>query len=117
MTDSLGSSYVCKWVLAAAKLPACNRPTCRHSRVHYSHPDEGRIRSGLDQDHVSRSFYDQVGHALALGANWGRNLDALDDVLSGRDRGVPDDGFTFKWVHSDVSRANLGYPETAKQLE
>ena len=62
-------------------------------------------------------FYDQVGSSLAIGDNWGHNLDALDDVFYGGDFGIPEDGFTLKWVHSDVSRANLGYLETVKQLE
>ena len=61
-------------------------------------------------------FYDQVGSSLALGG-WGRNLDALDDVLCGGYGGVPEEGFTLKWVKSDISRANLGYPETVRQLE
>jgi len=62
------------------------------------------------------SFYEQISSSLAFG-EWGRNLDALDDVLGGGDYGVPEDGFTLTWVHSDVSRANLGYPETVRQLE
>ncbi len=62
-------------------------------------------------------FFDQIGSSLALGEEWGRNLDALDDVLCGGDYGVSNDGFTLKWVHSDVSRVELGYAETVRQLE
>jgi RNAse (barnase) inhibitor barstar len=62
-------------------------------------------------------FYDHIGSSLGLDGSWGRNLDALDDVLSGGDHGVPEDGFTLTWVHSNISRANLGYPETVRQLE
>ena len=62
------------------------------------------------------AVYNQVSSSLALG-DWGRNLDALDDVLDGENGNIPKDGFTLKWVHSDVSRANLGYPETVRQLE
>ncbi|WP_265563074.1 barstar family protein [Sphingomicrobium arenosum] len=62
------------------------------------------------------AFYDQISRSMALG-DWGRNLDALDDVLCGEHGGVPENGFTLRWVRSDVSRANLGYPETVRQLE
>lgn len=63
------------------------------------------------------AFYDQIGSSMGLGDRWGRNLDALDDVLSGGDLGVPENGFTLRWVQSEVSRENLGYPETVRQLE
>jgi RNAse (barnase) inhibitor barstar len=62
------------------------------------------------------AFYDQISDSLIPGAYWGRNLDALDDILIGG-FGTPEGGFVLRWTHSDVSRAHLGYPETVKQLE
>lgn len=61
-------------------------------------------------------FYDQISERLIPGAKWGRNLDAFNDILRGG-FGTPDDGFTLRWAHSDVSRENLGYLETVRQLE
>lgn len=47
---------------------------------------------------------------------WGRNLDAFNDVLRGG-FGTPDDGFTIRWKNHKVSKEQLGYAETARQLE
>ncbi|WP_210166376.1 barstar family protein [Neorhizobium galegae] len=57
-------------------------------------------------------------HAAILipGAYWGRNLDAFNDVLRGG-FGTPEGGFVLRWTNSGVSRANLGHPETVRQLE
>ncbi len=44
------------------------------------------------------------------------NLDAFNDVLRGG-FGTPDEGFTLRWRHHEVSRQRLGYPETVRQLE
>ena len=62
------------------------------------------------------AFYDQIGDAFGLGVCCGRNLDALDDILSGGDL-IPEGGFILRWTYSDASRANLGYAETVRQLE
>jgi RNAse (barnase) inhibitor barstar len=62
------------------------------------------------------TFYDEIGRVLIPGYQWGRNLDAFDDVLSGG-FGTPDEGFTLKWSHSTASKEKLGYPETVRQLE
>ncbi|WP_067678099.1 barstar family protein [Tsuneonella dongtanensis] len=62
------------------------------------------------------TFYDQVSSVLIPDADWGRNLDAFNDILRGG-FGTPADGFVLRWTHSAASRANLGYPETARQLE
>jgi RNAse (barnase) inhibitor barstar len=59
-------------------------------------------------------FYDEVTRALEL-SSWGRNLDALNDVLRG---GFGTDGpFVLRWTHSAESRRLLGYPETVRYLE
>ena len=62
------------------------------------------------------TFYDEIGHVLIPGHQWGRNLDAFNDILRGG-FGTPDEGFTLKWSHSAVSKEKLGYPETVRQLE
>ncbi|MDX3098846.1 barstar family protein [Streptomyces sp. ME19-03-3] len=48
---------------------------------------------------------------------FGRNLDAFADCLSGGP-GHPDvDDYVVEWRDHDVSRDQLGYPETVRQLE
>ncbi len=60
-------------------------------------------------------FYDEVSRVLIPGAVWGKNLDALNDVLHGG-FGTPEDGFELRWVNHELSRERLGYPETVRQL-
>jgi len=60
-------------------------------------------------------FYGEIDRVLGL-SNWGRNLDALDDVLQGG-FGTPDEGFTIRWKNHTLSRERLGYPETVRQLK
>lgn len=62
------------------------------------------------------TFYDQVSEKIIPGANWGRSLDAFNDILRGG-FGTPEGGFVLRWTHSAVSRTNLSYPETVRQLE
>jgi RNAse (barnase) inhibitor barstar len=61
-------------------------------------------------------FYDEIGGTLIPGASSGRNLDAFNDVLRGG-FDTPKDGFILRWMHSEMSREKLGYPETVRQLE
>lgn len=61
-------------------------------------------------------FYEEIGRALIPDKEWGRNLDALNDVLRGG-FGTPEGGFQLRWKNSDVSRQRLAYPETIRQLE
>lgn len=61
-------------------------------------------------------FYDEVTRVLVPNASWGRNLDALNDILHGG-FGTPEDGFTLRWLNHELSRERLGYPETVRQLE
>jgi RNAse (barnase) inhibitor barstar len=60
-------------------------------------------------------FYDEVSRVLIPGEDWGHNLDALNDVLRGG-FGTPEGGFRMVWLHSEKSRTDLGYAETARQL-
>lgn len=62
------------------------------------------------------AFYDEISHILIPGADWGRNLDAFNDILRGG-FGTPEGGFILRWANSDASRASLSYAETARQLE
>ncbi len=62
------------------------------------------------------AFYEEISRVLIPGATWGRNLDALDDVLGGG-FGTPPEGFTIKWCNAHFSKENLGYAETVRFLE
>jgi RNAse (barnase) inhibitor barstar len=61
-------------------------------------------------------FYEEVSKSLIPGASWGKNLDALNDILRGG-FGTPDDGFRLRWVNSALSNERLGWPETVLYLE
>ena len=61
-------------------------------------------------------FYDHFQSRVLGPVDWGRNLDALSDVLSGG-FGTPDEGFVLHWVNHQVSRERLGYDETVRQLQ
>jgi len=61
-------------------------------------------------------FWDEVSRQLIPGAEWGRNLDAFNDVLRGG-FGTPEGGFVLRWTNSAHSRVSLGYQETVRWLE
>ena len=61
-------------------------------------------------------FFEEVSSVLIPGADWGKNLDAFNDILRGG-FGTPDGGFILKWKNSNLSRERLGYAETVCQLE
>jgi RNAse (barnase) inhibitor barstar len=61
-------------------------------------------------------FYKVVSRVLIPGAEWGHNLDAFNDILRGG-FGTPESGFILLWRNSAVSREQLGYPETVRQLD
>ena len=52
----------------------------------------------------------------ALTADWGRNLDAFNDVLRGG-FGTPPEGFVLRWRNHRESQRRLGYAETVRLLE
>lgn len=70
----------------------------------------GEEFSSLDE------FYDSISNNLIPGCDWGRNLDAFNDILRGG-FGTPEEGFILLWKNSDLSRERLGYDETVKSLE
>ena len=53
------------------------------------------------------AFYNEVSRSLIPGARWGRNKDALSDILRGG-FGTPDGGFILRWLNADESRKLLG---------
>ena len=61
-------------------------------------------------------FYDEISRVLIPQVEWGRNLDAFNDILRGGFR-TPTDGFILEWQSSELSKARLGYSETVRQLE
>lgn len=61
-------------------------------------------------------FYDEVTTKIVSGASWGKNLDAFNDILGGG-FGSPEEGFILVWRNSELSRRNLGYAETVRQLK
>ncbi len=70
---------------------------------------------GLDFSTLEE-FYEVISRVLIPGTDWGRNLDAFNDILRGG-FGTPEDGFILRWKNLQVSRERLGYPETIRQLE
>jgi RNAse (barnase) inhibitor barstar len=77
-----------------------------------------RIRYEIDGSQFStlEEFFREVSDVLIPGRYWGRNLDAFNDVLRGG-FGTPTEGFTLRWKNHELSRQNLGYPETTRQLK
>ena len=61
-------------------------------------------------------FFEEISNKVIPGTDWGRNLDAFNDILRGG-FGTPEDGFTIKWLNSNISKERLGYSETVRQLE
>lgn len=61
-------------------------------------------------------FYDTISRVLIPNVDWGRNLNAFNDILRGG-FGTPDGGFVLVWKNSMMSRIRLGYPETVRCLE
>ena len=51
-------------------------------------------------------FYDEVEHQLLAGTYWGRNLDALNDIMRG-DFGPLPESFRLVWKNAALSRQRL----------
>ncbi|MET9607407.1 barstar family protein [Streptomyces sp. NPDC006512] len=74
--------------------------------------DGTRIRTLDDFWQAIMDAFDSPGRQY-----FGRNFDAFTDCLSGGP-GHPDvDEYVVEWRDHDVSRDQLGYPETVRQLE
>ena len=61
-------------------------------------------------------FFNEVAAVVVPGSDWGRNLDAFNDILRGG-FGTPEGGFTIQWRNHAVSKERLGHAETVKLLE
>ena len=61
-------------------------------------------------------FWDEISDRLIPGSEWGRNLDAFNDILHGG-FGTPENGFILIWKNSALSRQRLSFHETADFLE
>lgn len=73
------------------------------------------VIDGNDFDTLE-DFFNLISRILLSDSEWGKNLDAFNDILRGG-YGTPEDGFILEWKNSDISRNRLGYPETIRQLE
>jgi len=62
----------------------------------------------LENVRTMNNFYDQIVMHLKLADWFGRNLDALNDVLRGGCGDVDPQHTTFVWVGSAASKAALG---------
>jgi RNAse (barnase) inhibitor barstar len=80
-----------------------------NKRIYYI---DGKDFSTLEE------FFTAISDVLIPRAvkGWIHNLDAFNDLLW-RGDDIPVDGFTLHWKNSAVSRENLGYRETVRQLE
>jgi RNAse (barnase) inhibitor barstar len=72
----------------------------------------------LDGERITSldAFYDEISRVLVPGAAWGRNLDALNDILFGG-FGTPAWPYVIRWRNSDQSVQHLGYRETVRYVE
>ncbi len=61
-------------------------------------------------------FYEEISNVLIPDVDWGKNLDAFNDILRGG-FGTPEEGYTIKWLNSEISKQRLGYRETVRQLQ
>ena len=63
-----------------------------------------------------KSFYDECERGFNMQCSWGRNLDALVDILRG---GFfhKDSNFILIWKNSDISKQRLGHKYRVKQLK
>jgi len=62
--------------------------------------------------------YDEVGKVLCPDFEWGRNLDAFNDILRGGiEEHEYEEPIELVWKNSEKSRNDLGYDETVKQFK
>ena len=61
-------------------------------------------------------FWGEISDKLIPGAEWGKNLDAFNEIFHGG-FGTPENGFVLIWKNSSISRQRLSFLETIKALE
>ncbi len=54
-----------------------------------------------------QGFYTEIERQLLHGTHWGRNLDALNDIMRGEFGPLPRE-FRFEWSNSELSKQRLG---------
>lgn len=69
-----------------------------------------------DEFDTLEEFYEHISQVLIPRSQWGKNLDAFNDILRGG-FGTPEEGFIIKWRNSSRSREKLAYAETVRYLE
>ncbi len=52
-------------------------------------------------------FFEEFSAQVIPGAAWGKNFNALDDVLHGG-FGIPEEGYALRWKNSAISKRTLG---------
>lgn len=64
----------------------------------------------LDGSRVTslQTFLGEMDRALSKPVGYFSNLDWLQDILSGGVEGIPDNGITVRWIHSEQSLQHLG---------
>ena len=67
-----------------------------------------------DRFRTLSGFYDEVGRSLVPHRVWGRNLNALREILFELTLEKP---LTLHWIHSAKSSVDLGYAETLRVLK
>ena len=70
------------------------------------------ILNGNEFDSLEE-FYDCIGDQLLPNEFWGKNLDALNDILSGGFN-IPDAPFELVWLNADKSSYDLGVEATIR---
>lgn len=61
-------------------------------------------------------FFEEVSSQVIPGVEWGKSLNAFNDILRGG-FGTPEDGFSLRWENSELSRVRLGWDETIRSFE
>jgi RNAse (barnase) inhibitor barstar len=72
------------------------------------------VINGMNVTSVA-SFYDEITNLLILGAKWGRNLDAFNDILRGG-FGTSSEGFVLRLTYNGRLRKALG-PSYSKIID
>lgn len=72
-------------------------------------PPLGRVQLHIDGQQITdlRGFYEEFSLKILGHHRWGKNLDALNDVLRGG-FGTPPEGFVLVWTNAALSRERLG---------
>jgi RNAse (barnase) inhibitor barstar len=61
-------------------------------------------------------FFEEISRELVPGSEWGKNLDAFNDILRGG-FGTPPRPWVLRWLGAGRSRERLGQEETLRWLQ